>query len=435
MVRIEAIKSSLGICSAVLVLSAAFGCSKDNGVAPDRTYKLAPGSVTDLSVSDTTESSVTLTWTAPGDDGMKGTASQYDLRYSTNDITNDTEFNAGTKVSGLPSPGEPGTVDTAVVTGLAEHTTYYFALKTRDEAFHWSALSNVARARTLAVIPRFVLAWGSAGTGDGQFDWPIGIAVDRSGYVYVSDLGSEWRGFCGVQKFTGDGVFITKWGSHGTGDGQFSAPSGVTVDGSGNVYVADALWDRIQKFDGSGTFLATWGSYGSGFGEFDIALDVASDGGAMIYVVDQGNARIQKFDRNGTFNKWWGSWGSGDGQFNNPSGVAVDKSGNVYVADAGNNRIQKFDWRGEFLTKWGSPGSSDGQFKNPCSIAVDANDNVYVLDSDNNRIQKFDGNGVYLTKWGSPGSGDGQFDRPSDIAMDGNNNIYVVDRHRVQKFR
>ena len=63
-------------------------------------------------------------------------------------------------------------------------------------------------------------------------------------------------------------VFLLKWGSFGSGDGQFNFPNGVAVDPSGNVYVADAYNNRIQKFTGSGAFITKWGSFGSGDGQF-----------------------------------------------------------------------------------------------------------------------------------------------------------------------
>jgi PKD repeat protein len=135
---------------------------------------------------------------------------------------------------------------------------------------------------------------------------------------------------------------LDKWGSGGSGDGQFSDPSGVAVDSSGNVYVSDS-----------------------------------------------GNNRIQKFSSNGSFLDKWGSGGSGDGQFATPYGVIIDPSGNLYAADKYNNRIQKFDSTGLFLTKWGSVGSGNGQFRYPLGVAIDSSSNVYVADSDNYRIQKF----------------------------------------------
>ena len=91
--------------------------------------------------------------------------------------------------------------------------------------------------------PCFLLKWGSTGSGDGQFNAPGGIAIDSSNNVYVVDK-SNHR----IQKFTSTGGFITKWGSSGSGDGQFNVPIGVAVDSSNNVYVSDSGNNRVQKF-------------------------------------------------------------------------------------------------------------------------------------------------------------------------------------------
>jgi len=232
--------------------------------------------------------------------------------------------------------------------------------------------------------------------------------------------------------------FCTKWGSQGSGDGQFYFPCGVAVDTAGNIYVADLIKHRIQKFSVDGSFLAKWGSYGSGDGQFDSPWSIAADAAGNIYVADSFNHRIQKFSADGSFLAKWGSYGSGDGQFGGPCGVAVDTAGNIYVADTYNHRIQKFSADGSFLAKWGSSGDSgDGQFYGPCGVAVDAAGNIYVADSSNHRIQKFSADGSFLAKWGSNGSGDEQFNTPYGVAVDALGNIYVVDsyNYRIQKFR
>ena len=90
---------------------------------------------------------VTLTWTAPGDDGDVGTASEYDLRYSESLIT-DANWDQAVQVSGLPSPQSSGSSESFTVTGLNPGTTYYFALKAADEMLNWSSLSNVVSATT-----------------------------------------------------------------------------------------------------------------------------------------------------------------------------------------------------------------------------------------------------------------------------------------------
>src|SRR3990170_206309 len=234
-------------------------------------------------------------------------------------------------------------------------------------------------------------------------------------------------------------LFILKWGSNGSGDGQFDRSLGVAIDGSGNVYVADDNNHRVQKFDSSGSFMLKWGSFGSGDGQFYGPSNVAVDGSGNVYVSDTSNNRIQKFNSSGGFVTKWGSSGTGDGQFSFPAGVAVDSSGNVYVVDNSNNRVQKFAVSGSlvtFLTKWGSYGSGDGFFSAPRGIAVDGSGDVYVADYFNHRVQKFTGSGSFITKWGGLGSGDGQFRYPAGVAVDGSGNVYVADtsNHRVQKF-
>ena len=139
------------------------------------------------------------------------------------------------------------------------------------------------------------------------------------------------------------GTFLLKWGvKSGTRNGDLDYPVGVATDGSGNVYVADRDNSRIQKFDANGTFLSAWGSAGSDDGQFNFPNGVATDGSGNVYVADGNNNRIQKFDANGTFLAAWGGAGPDNGQFENPVGLATDGSGNVYVADTGNGRIQKF---------------------------------------------------------------------------------------------
>ncbi|MFC2019730.1 SBBP repeat-containing protein [Chloroflexota bacterium] len=87
------------------------------------------------------------------------------------------------------------------------------------------------------------MKWGSQGSGDGQFDQPSGVAVDASGNVYVTGWANQR-----IQKFDSDGNFITKWGSQGAGDGQINGQNGVAVGPSGNVYIADSGNNRIQVF-------------------------------------------------------------------------------------------------------------------------------------------------------------------------------------------
>ena len=99
----------------------------------------------------TDQSSASLTWTAPGDDGNTGTASEYDIRYSTSPITV-ANWNAATQCIGEPAPQPVGSSERFTLTRLSPSTIYYFALKTGDEVSNWSPLSNVASGTTLSKL-------------------------------------------------------------------------------------------------------------------------------------------------------------------------------------------------------------------------------------------------------------------------------------------
>ena len=285
----------------------------------------------------------------------------------------------------------------------------------------------------LAVTPsasasvRFAQKWGSQGTGDGQFEVPQGIATNSSGNVYVSDTQ--------IERFNSSGKFLAKWGSQGSGDGQFDGAGAIAADSSGNVYLADRGNGRIEKFSSSGAFLGQWGSPGSGDGEFTDIGGIATDSSGNVFVSDVSDNRIQEFDPSGNFIAKWGTEGSGDGELEGPEGIAIDASDNLYVVDYFNSRIEKFSTAGTFLGQWGGQGY--GQFQSPLGIATDPAGNVYVADYTADTIQKFDSSGKFLAKWGSQGSGDGQFDGPIGIAVDASSNVYVVEagNYRVQKFR
>ena len=108
----------------------------------------APEAVSDLATGTTTSSSIQLTWTAPGNDADVLTASSYDVRYSTSNITNDTDFNNASQATGESSPSVAGTGESFTVTGLSAGTPYYFAIKTTDDSSNTSTLSNVPTAST-----------------------------------------------------------------------------------------------------------------------------------------------------------------------------------------------------------------------------------------------------------------------------------------------
>ena len=235
--------------------------------------------------------------------------------------------------------------------------------------------------------------WGgpAEGSGVGEFSWPEGLCADGEGNVYVADT-SNYR----VQKYDGTAwTVVAGSGSFGGStppDGEFYQLLDVAVAADGTLYTGEE--NRIQAFSfdpdtGQYTFSHKWGSGGSGDGQFDRPSGIALDAYGYVYVSDFGRHRVQKFDSDGNFICKWGSEGTGEGQFKCPRGVAIDSEGYLYVVEYMGHRVQKFTGNGIYLTQWGTQGSGDGQFSGPFGLAVDSEDNVFVADTQNHRVQVF----------------------------------------------
>jgi len=241
----------------------------------------------------------------------------------------------------------------------------------------------------------FQFKFGTGGSSGGAVVAASGVAVDRAtGDIYVTD-GFPERTSGIVQKFNASGVLQLAWGTSGTGSGQFlNGAGGVAVDSAGNVYVTDLGNHRVEKFTSGGIFTTSWGGSGTGNGQFGGPEGIAIDAANNIYIADTGNHRIQKFDTSGTFVTKWGTNGSADGQFDTPWGVSVDSLGDVYVADTNNNRIQKFSATGTFISSCGTSGTGNDQFSGPQDVGADSAGNYYVADTGNDRVQKFGAGGA-----------------------------------------
>jgi sugar lactone lactonase YvrE len=302
------------------------------------------------------------------------------------------------------------------------------------------------------------------GTGTAaQFFAPGGLAVDSGGNVYVADKGNDQ-----IREMTPAGVVTTVAGAvggSGENDGtgpaaEFNEPSGVAVDGSGNVYVTDQLNDTIRKITPAGvvtTLAGTPGQIGSADGtgpaaSFFFPFDIAVDGSGNLYVTDSGNDTIRKITPAGvvttlagTAGKPGDTNGTGTGaSFTDPVGIAVDSSGNVYVSEQQSDDIRMITPAGVVTTLAGTPGvigSANGtgpaaQFALPAGLAVDGSGNVYVADYGNGTVRKIAPGGVVTTfagTAGNEGNADGtgpnaQFNGLIGVAVDGSGNVYVVDQ-------
>lgn len=138
---------------------------------------------------------------------------------------------------------------------------------------------------------RHLSTWGSRGYGDGEFNYPSYLALDRSGALLVTDA-LNYR----IQVFDRNGKFLWKIGRHGDGSGDLASPKGVGVDSEGHLYVVDALFDTVQIFDEEGALLLQFGDKGTAPGEFWLPEGAFINKQDRIYVADSFNGRIQVFE-------------------------------------------------------------------------------------------------------------------------------------------
>jgi hypothetical protein len=184
----------------------------------------APAAITDLAASDPTSNSITVSWTAPGDDGKSGTASQYDIRYSTASIT-EANWPSAIQVIGEPAPQVTGSSQSMTVSGLVPSTTYYFAMKTADEVPNISDLSNVPLGTTQQELnnqsPYFDPTIGDQSVNEGDnLNFAVS-AKDPDGDTIVLT----------ISHLPGDATFV----DHGTGRGIFDWTPGYADAGQYSV--------------------------------------------------------------------------------------------------------------------------------------------------------------------------------------------------------
>jgi len=179
---------------------------------------MPPAAVTNLAAGSPTSSSLTLTWTAPGDDGSSGTATQYDIRYSTSSI-NEGNWASATPATGEPTPLPAGTPQTCTISGLNANTSYYFALKTADEVPNWSDISNSPNRTTSSAPSSVTLRPNAAGD---YTNLPSQYPASGSHYDKVNEASPD-----GLTTYVLDGALAQSKDSYNLENA--TIPSGSTI--------------------------------------------------------------------------------------------------------------------------------------------------------------------------------------------------------------
>lgn len=329
---------------------------------------------------------------------------------------------------------------------------------------HW-ALSTLANAEGFMIAPGF--AGPDLVISNAVYEGSaVAVAIDASGDLFVADQDATLLRFHRSSQGWTNHVIAGISGVVGEADGPgltatFRGPTGVAVDGLGNVYVADGgrVIRRLNALGNGYTVSTIAGSYAEAGGlegvgtaaRFSGLYGVATDAANNLVVTDTENREVRKVSAAGVVKVWAGSGSTASGgfvegigreaRFNFPAGVAVDEGGNVYVADSHNNVIRVITPSGITTTLAGkvlSPGFVDGvadqaRFGEPEGIAVDRLGNVYVADG--HAVRMIAPSAEVKTIAGrasTPGNVDGDgtvalFNAPYDVAVDASGDLYVSD--------
>jgi hypothetical protein len=298
------------------------------------------------------------------------------------------------------------------------------------DSHYWNNASSPPRIRIYDLDNHYqpVQSFGSYGTtpGTGQMGMIHGLGVDAGGRIYAADASSRR-----VHVYTSNGAFLYDFGGPGTGLGQFSTDlRGLVVDqASGAIYVVDAEVGEVEKFQMSAdpattppTPVAHWGSVGTGPGQMaDGGRGITVDGSGNVWIADYGNYRILEYSPSGALLGTFPDPATPPppGGFSWARDVAIGPQGDVWAADARNNRFQRFGPTGTFLGTWGRRNSKPPYGMDyPRGIGVNpVNGDVWVASTRDHFIRVYDQNANYL---GTAGNGmdstnPGSFRWPLDI--------------------
>lgn len=171
-----------------------------------------------------------------------------------------------------------------------------------------------------------------------KLERPTGLAFDNiREKLYVAET-SKHR----IAEFDDKGRLLKFIGKRGTGEGEFNFPTFISVDKKGNLYVVDALNFRVQIFNNEGKYINSFGEAGDATGYFNRPKGISVDSFGHIYLVDALFHTVQVFNSDGKFLYNFGGMGQMNSRFWLPAGIYIDDDNNIFIADSYNSRIQIF---------------------------------------------------------------------------------------------
>ncbi len=279
---------------------------------------------------------------------------------------------------------------------------------------------------------RVVKVFGESGLGPGQFSYPRALAISPvDGRLFVCDKTAR------IQRFDPDGRFEHAWRMP---DWQAGKPTGMTVDSAGRLWVADTHYSRVIVFDRQGREQFRFGSQGTGPGQFLLPTFVGFDREGNCYVGEYGgHDRVSKFDSNRRFLFDFGGRGSGDAALERPTAMRCDARDVLWVADGCHHRLCRFDVNGRYLGRVGKPGTGPDDLNFPYDLEMLPGEpgGLLVADNGRSRIVEFDLHGRFVRAWGRPGRRLGELLHPWAVARGTQGRVYVLDswNNRVQVVR
>jgi len=214
------------------------------------------------------------------------------------------------------------------------------------------------------------------GSGDSKLDDPIGIAASCD-IIAVSGFSNHV-----IKKFSLQGELISKFGSHGSADGQFNHPQGPSFNSKGLLYVVDHGNCRIQVFNKNNNFLFKFGSQGCNPGQFMKLRYIAIDSSDLVYATDQWShcSGISVFSEHGNFIR--------KVKCNHPFAIFVSPDDYI-LTDDNNYSLVVYSPTHQMIVKLGKCGNRKGQFNGICGIAINSCGTIFIAENNNKRLQYF----------------------------------------------